>query len=161
MAYVIIPQCFEKLTVMTCLYKYSVKINRFCSKNSWFLMILPHFITFTNFSPDTAFFHSLPAQNLRLKVSPKCTISKGHTPSQTLPYVRQKSDFKWAKQPTGGSWWLLDWSVTNQLKLNRPFSYCIDQAGLGAFTAKSGRKHYIPLHWPSCEWTLTLTRYQQ
>ena len=25
-----------------------------------------------------------------------------------------------------------------------PFSYCIDQAGLGAFTAKSGRKHYNP-----------------
>ena len=24
----------------------------------------------------------------------------------------------------------------------RPFSHCIDQAGLGAFTAKSGRKHY-------------------
>ena len=29
---------------------------------------------------------------------------------------------------------------------NRPFSHCIDQAGLGAFTAKSGRKHYNPLH---------------
>ena len=27
---------------------------------------------------------------------------------------------------------------------NRPFSYCIDQAGLGAFTAKSGLKHYNP-----------------
>ena len=28
---------------------------------------------------------------------------------------------------------------------DRPFSYCIDQAGLGAFTAKSGRiKHYNP-----------------
>ena len=26
----------------------------------------------------------------------------------------------------------------------RPFSYCIDQAGLGAFTAKSGCKHYNP-----------------
>ena len=26
----------------------------------------------------------------------------------------------------------------------RPFSYCINQAGLGAFTAKSGRKHYNP-----------------
>ena len=26
----------------------------------------------------------------------------------------------------------------------RPFSHCIDQAGLGAFTAKSGRKHYNP-----------------
>ena len=26
----------------------------------------------------------------------------------------------------------------------RPFSYCIDQVGLGAFTAKSGRKHYNP-----------------
>ena len=25
-----------------------------------------------------------------------------------------------------------------------PFSYCIDQAGLGAFTAKNGRKHYNP-----------------
>ena len=27
---------------------------------------------------------------------------------------------------------------------NRPFSYCIDQARLGAFTAKSGRKHCNP-----------------
>ena len=26
----------------------------------------------------------------------------------------------------------------------KPFSHCIDQAGLGAFTAKSGRKHYNP-----------------
>ena len=26
----------------------------------------------------------------------------------------------------------------------RPFSYCIDQAGLGAFKAKSGHKHYNP-----------------
>ena len=26
----------------------------------------------------------------------------------------------------------------------RPFSHCIDQAGWGAFTAKSGRKHYNP-----------------
>ena len=26
----------------------------------------------------------------------------------------------------------------------RPFSYCIDQAELGAFTTKSGRKHYNP-----------------
>ena len=26
----------------------------------------------------------------------------------------------------------------------RPFSHCIGQAGLGAFTAKSGRKHYNP-----------------
>ena len=26
----------------------------------------------------------------------------------------------------------------------RPFSYCIDQAGLDAFTVKSGHKHYNP-----------------
>ena len=26
----------------------------------------------------------------------------------------------------------------------RPFSHCIDQAGLGVFTAKNGRKHYNP-----------------
>ena len=32
----------------------------------------------------------------------------------------------------------------NQDVSNRPFSHCIDQAGLGAFTAKSGRKHYNP-----------------
>ena len=32
----------------------------------------------------------------------------------------------------------------HNLCLYRPFSYCIDQAGLGAFTAKSGRKHYNP-----------------
>ena len=30
----------------------------------------------------------------------------------------------------------------NKNKSYRPFSYCIDHAGLGAFTAKSGRKHY-------------------
>ena len=30
------------------------------------------------------------------------------------------------------------------ISIYRPFSYCIDQAGLGAFTAKSGRKHYNP-----------------
>ena len=29
-------------------------------------------------------------------------------------------------------------------KVYRPFSHCIDQTGLGAFTAKSGRKHYNP-----------------
>ena len=32
----------------------------------------------------------------------------------------------------------------NQFSCYRPFSHCIDQAGLGAFTAKSGRKHYNP-----------------
>ena len=31
----------------------------------------------------------------------------------------------------------------NQI-IYRPFSHCIDQAGLGAFTAKSGHKHYNP-----------------
>ena len=31
-----------------------------------------------------------------------------------------------------------------ELLFYRPFSYCIDQAGLGAFTAKSGHKHYNP-----------------
>ena len=30
------------------------------------------------------------------------------------------------------------------LEAYRPFSHCIDQAGLGAFTAKSGCKHYNP-----------------
>ena len=34
--------------------------------------------------------------------------------------------------------WLRDSAVY------RPYSYCIDQAGLGAYTAKSGRKHYNP-----------------
>ena len=33
---------------------------------------------------------------------------------------------------------------TNGALMYRPFSHCIDQAGLGAFTAKSGRKHYNP-----------------
>ena len=33
---------------------------------------------------------------------------------------------------------------SNQEVAYRPFSHCIDQAGLGAFTAKSGRKHYNP-----------------
>ena len=40
-------------------------------------------------------------------------------------------------RPTG------EWSI-NAKMVYRPFSYCIDQAGLGAFTAKSGRKHYNP-----------------
>ena len=31
-----------------------------------------------------------------------------------------------------------------QMLCYRPFSHCIDQAGLGAFTAKSGHKHYNP-----------------
>ena len=30
------------------------------------------------------------------------------------------------------------------IQSNRPFSYCIDQARLGAFTAKSEHKHYNP-----------------
>ena len=34
--------------------------------------------------------------------------------------------------------------ITELLSSYRPFSHCIDQAGLGAFTAKSGRKHYNP-----------------
>ena len=33
---------------------------------------------------------------------------------------------------------------TAEWPLYRPFSHCIDQAGLGAFIAKSGRKHYNP-----------------
>ena len=39
-----------------------------------------------------------------------------------------------------------EWLTTKLYKwqIYRPFWYCIDQAGLGAFTAKSGRKHYNP-----------------
>ena len=37
------------------------------------------------------------------------------------------------------------WSnLHDYIMMYRPFSYCIDQAGLGAFTAKSGHKHYNP-----------------
>ena len=51
-----------------------------------------------------------------------------------------------------GQWHIIFIWVTNQnssskyfrLMRYRPFSHCIDQAGLGAFTAKSGRKHYNP-----------------
>ena len=42
---------------------------------------------------------------------------------------------------------LFCWILTKERMgkyINRPFSYCIDQTGLGAFTAKSGRKHYNP-----------------
>ena len=42
---------------------------------------------------------------------------------------------------------LVYWSCEKSLQciaFNRPFSYCINQARLGAFTAKSGRKHYNP-----------------
>ena len=51
---------------------------------------------------------------------------------------------------TRGNWFqknLLEHELNEYIKVrafNRPFSYCIDQAGLGAFTAKSGRKHYNP-----------------
>ena len=38
----------------------------------------------------------------------------------------------------------LRWINLHFTVIYRPFSYCIDQAGLGAFTAKSGRKHYNP-----------------
>ena len=42
--------------------------------------------------------------------------------------------------------WFSTWPrvQTTLKRSNRPFSHCIDQAGLGAFTAKSGRKHYNP-----------------
>ena len=43
---------------------------------------------------------------------------------------------------TGG--WLKRYSAVRSIIVYRPFSYCIGQAGLGAFTAKSGRKHYNP-----------------
>ena len=38
------------------------------------------------------------------------------------------------------------WRYTKNGEINwyRPFSHCIDQAGLGTLTAKSGRKHYNP-----------------
>ena len=38
----------------------------------------------------------------------------------------------------------INFTFSGNGNVNRPFSYCIDQAGLGAFTAKSGRKHYNP-----------------
>ena len=39
-----------------------------------------------------------------------------------------------------------NWIESQTCKIHhfRPFSYCIDQSGLGPFTAKSGRKHYNP-----------------
>ena len=63
---------------------------------------------------------------------------------------------------------LMFWSFIALNKVfYRPFSYCIDQAGLGAFTAKSGRKHYNPhpltVMWMNFDFPILLVcvRYQQ
>ena len=79
-----IPPLWWKVNkILTYLYKYSVKINRFCSKNSWFLMILAKFYqkfllkSKTLVSPRNYFFYSSPALNLRLKVFTKLHDSSG------------------------------------------------------------------------------------
>ena len=54
------------------------------------------------------------------------------------------------KHPVWSIWVLFVWKwYTDRWEIRqknwyRPFSHCIDQAGLGAFTAKSGCKHYNP-----------------
>ena len=54
LAYVIIPPILCKVNnILPYLYKYSDRINRYCSKNGWFLMILAKFIK--NFSQNAKF----------------------------------------------------------------------------------------------------------
>ena len=99
------PPMFWKVNnILTYLYKYSVKINRFCSKNGWFLMIpakfyqkfLQKYKILVRQAQSTVFFHSSPSLNLRLKVFTKlhdssCKNTKfssfwgGHIPPQTPP----------------------------------------------------------------------------
>ena len=80
MAYVIIPTMLWKVNnILTYLYKYSLKISKFCSRNDWFLMIpakfhqkfLPKYKIFVSQVQRTVFFYSLPALNLCLKVFTK------------------------------------------------------------------------------------------
>ena len=82
MAYVIIPppNIVKSNNILAYLYKYSDKINRFCSKNGWFLMILAKFYqkispkmqNFGQSGPKNCFFfYPSPALNLRLKVFAK------------------------------------------------------------------------------------------
>ena len=60
-AYAIIPLMLWKVTnILTYLYKYSVKINRFCSKNDWFLMILAIF--YQKFLPKYTFWSVRPKE---------------------------------------------------------------------------------------------------
>ena len=73
--------------------------------------------------------------------------------------MRSCSGSQWSSLQYGVAWYFFSaqlisfaaqfwirWSLCMSVWVEayRPFSYCIDQAGLGAFTAKSGRKHYNP-----------------
>ena len=49
------PPCCKMLPIVTNSYKYSVKINRFCSKNGWSLMIVAIFF-YPTFSQNSKFF---------------------------------------------------------------------------------------------------------
>ena len=83
MAYIIIPPILWKVNnILPYLYKFSDEINRFCSKNGWFLMILAKF--YQKFLPKYKilvsqaqrtvfffFFYPSPALNLHLKVFTK------------------------------------------------------------------------------------------
>ena len=100
------PPILKVNNILPYLYKYSDKINRFCSNNGWFLMILAKF--YQNFLPKckilvsqaqrTVFFYPSPALNLRLKVFTKLhdlvtkntnffQLLRGISPSDT-PSVR-------------------------------------------------------------------------
>ena len=46
--------------------------------------------------------HSLPGSHQRCCCWWHCSLLE----ICGRPYVRRKSDFQWAEQPTGGSWWL-------------------------------------------------------
>ena len=106
MAYVIIPPpiLWKVNNILPYLYKYSDKINRFCSKNGWFLMILPKLYQIflasckilVSQAPKNCVFYPSPALNLRLKVFTKLhdfsckntkfsSFSSGAHPPQTPP----------------------------------------------------------------------------
>ena len=65
-------------------------------------------------------------------------------------YTSCNKNIKWQRSMPRWPWeWivitlLVGAYIFDELSLYRPFSHCIDQAGLGTFTAKSGRKHYNP-----------------
>ena len=77
------------------------------------------------------------------RVNRKVSTTEQHNLAITDHVAQENHTIKWDEAK------LLDrdsntFTLTKNSGGHRPFSYCIDQAGLGAFTAKSGRKHYNP-----------------
>ena len=105
------PQYCERLTIF-CLILTNIqtKINRFCSNNSWFLMILakilpkisPKMQNFGQSGPKNCVFYPSPALSLHLKVFTKLRHSVfkiqksssfwgGHIPPHTHPCARKRA----------------------------------------------------------------------